>query len=156
MATITFNEAAPAESVCFNFPHGTFELASGGTFETEDFRLIDEAMTHPWLTVDVPHEAVEARFRDNFPAPENDPMSMDNPANQAALTVEAADAFEDEKDAEEEEIFTTLPLIPPPPVFSDSTPPQEEVDAEAATAAAEADAEDEETTTPDTTEDPDN
>lgn len=132
MATIRVNEDAPQEAVHFTLPTVAFDLAPGDTFETDDFRVIDEAVTHPWLAVDMPaEEAFVPRYRDNYPDPEFDPLSADNPVNQAAMTTEAAIAFEDQRDAEEAEIFNAEPAVPQPE-FADEVVEVADPDAEPA------------------------
>lgn len=113
MATIRVNEDAPQEAVHFTLPTVEFDLSPGDTYETDDFRVIDEAVTHPWLAVEAPVEASYAHYRDNAPDPEHDPLSADNPVNQAAMTPEAAVAFEAERDAEEDAIFNPQPVDQP-------------------------------------------
>ena len=54
MATISFSDEVPKEvdgDVHFTFGHVDFDLAKGGTYETDDLDLISSALAHPWLTV---------------------------------------------------------------------------------------------------------
>lgn len=61
MATIRPNDNAPTEDVKYIFPTVTFDLPSGGTYDTDDHSVLSFAESHPWLTVDYP-EAQEAAF----------------------------------------------------------------------------------------------
>jgi hypothetical protein len=54
MATIRPNDNAPADSVNYIFPLETFELAAGGSYETENQNTISAAVSHPWLEVEYP------------------------------------------------------------------------------------------------------
>lgn len=53
MAKISPNENAPAE-VTYILPTATFDLAEGGSFETDDRTVLADAEAHPWLTVTYP------------------------------------------------------------------------------------------------------
>lgn len=125
MAQITPDtEFAPDESVHYSFPDGEFDLSPGDTYETAYPQLIDSASAHPWLRVEVPVEAVVARYRDTQPDPKTDPLSGENPANQAALTVEAAEEFENSK-----WVPTTTEVVSGPPFTDEVTedfPPAED------------------------------
>ena len=76
MATIRPNDNAPAEDVKYIFPTVTFDLSSGGTYETDDRSALAAALAHPWLTVEYP-AAEEAAFTrvSGSVLPKDDPFS---------------------------------------------------------------------------------
>lgn len=57
MATIRPNDNAPAEEVHYTFPTVDFDLAEGGTYESDDRAVLAAAEDHPWLTVEYPEAA---------------------------------------------------------------------------------------------------
>lgn len=76
MATIRPNDNAPAEDVKYIFPTVTFDLAPGGSYDTEDRDAMAAAEAHPWLEVEYPvvEEAGVTRVSRSVP-PAEDPYS---------------------------------------------------------------------------------
>lgn len=56
-AKITLSENAPSEKVVFSLPSADFTLSPGGSFKTDDIRVMGDAEQHPWLAVE--REVVE-------------------------------------------------------------------------------------------------
>jgi hypothetical protein len=69
MATIRPNDNAPAEEAKYIFAAATFDLAPGGSYETDDRSLLSDAEIHPWLEVEYPEvdEAAYARESKSVP-----------------------------------------------------------------------------------------
>ncbi len=61
MATILPNEHAPSESVRYLLANADFELAGGGSYDTDDRAVLGAAEAHPWLKVKYP-EVDEALY----------------------------------------------------------------------------------------------
>jgi hypothetical protein len=79
MATIRPNDNAPAEEVHYVLPTESFDLAAGGTYETDDRLLLTAAQDHPWLTVEYPEvEAVSVERPSTSVPYQEDPYSEYN------------------------------------------------------------------------------
>lgn len=64
MATIRPNDNAPGDTVRFLLGSEEFELAPGGSYETDNRLILSDAEVHPWLNVSyedevAPEEAPE-------------------------------------------------------------------------------------------------
>jgi hypothetical protein len=107
----------PAEDVKYIFPTVTFDLASGGTYETDDRDALAAAMDHPWLTVEYPaaDEAAFTRVSGSVP-PQEDRLS--------SLFKDGSDAFNADK-VRETELAKADELVQP--VALDSGQDQSEV-----------------------------
>lgn len=87
MATIRPNDNAPAEEVKYIFSADTFDLAPGGSYETDDRDTLGGAETHPWLEVEYPTADEPAVTSESGSvAPEDDRLANQTP-----------DAFDPEK-----------------------------------------------------------
>lgn len=61
MATILPNDNAPTESVKYLLGNAEFDLAGGGSYDTDDRLVLSAAEAHPWLKVEYP-EVDESLF----------------------------------------------------------------------------------------------
>lgn len=79
MAKILTSDQAPSEDVTYTFPSGSFEVASGGSYETDEYALAREAAVHPWLDVEYDEgENPQPAFRPGTVPPEDDALSAEN------------------------------------------------------------------------------
>jgi DsbC/DsbD-like thiol-disulfide interchange protein len=79
MATIITNEHAPKEEATYILPTATFDLAQGGSYETDDRRVLSDAEAHPWLEVEYAAEETEVFERPSKSVPyEDDYLSAAN------------------------------------------------------------------------------
>lgn len=93
MATITTNDHAPDAEAVYSLPGAEFTLSPGGSYETDDRAVLNEAEVHPWLAVEYnAAEAAEPTFR---------PDSI--PADEDALGAARSEAFDPEAIARDRE-----------------------------------------------------
>lgn len=95
MATIRPNDNAPAEEAKYILPTVTFDLAAGGSFETDDRAALAAAEAHPWLEVE--YDAAEEA---NYSRPERSvPYNQDylSAVNSVAFDMEAVREAEEAK-----------------------------------------------------------
>jgi hypothetical protein len=79
MATIRPNDNAPSEETKFIFPTATFDLSSGGSYETDDRALLAAAEVHPWLEVEYPEAEQVSYVRESGSVPyQEDVLSAPN------------------------------------------------------------------------------
>jgi hypothetical protein len=75
MATIKPNDNAPQEQVHYVLAAGEpFDLAAGGSYDSDDRAVLSAAADHPWLTVEYPQVAAEDVFE---PPPRGIPYRED-------------------------------------------------------------------------------
>lgn len=98
MATIRPNDNAPAEDVKYIFPTATFDIASGGSYETDDRAILSAAEDHPWLDVEypeVPEEVAVTREPKSVPY-QDDVLAA---VNSKAFDLDLVRQAEEEKTA---------------------------------------------------------
>lgn len=79
MATIRPNDHAPSDEVTYTLPGATFELAPGGSYESDDRVVLSDAEAHPWLEVEYPVLVDESESRESRSVPyEDDALSAPN------------------------------------------------------------------------------
>ena len=95
MATIRPNSNAPDGEAKYILPTATFDLAAGGSFETDDRVALADAEAHPWLEVDYNIDEQPQFFSGtNAVAYEDDYLSA---PNSVAFDPEAIRQVEEEK-----------------------------------------------------------
>lgn len=125
MAKILKSESAPSGAIKFLLAQEEFDL-NGGTFETDDAAVVNEAFNHPWLKAEV--SAVidnPDTYREDDP---QDNPSIDIHSGKASPeAIEAAKTKDEEikhrfDNAEDVARFggkTPEPVTPEPPVVED-------------------------------------
>lgn len=99
MAKIALSTEAPKDVNCVSLANATVDEFP---FETDDPAVIGNAVSHPWLEVEVTTEDAEATYRATAVDPKTDPLSAENPDSQLPFdhdAVAAAEAAKAEQEA---------------------------------------------------------
>lgn len=101
MATIRPNDNAPEGKVKYLLGNAEFDLATGGSYETDDRYVLAGAGVHPWLTVEYPEvpELGQERVSKSVPyeedylsAPNSQAFNLDQLRKEQEAAAEVLDS----------------------------------------------------------------